>query len=41
MDHVGTVIKGIPSYVLLDEQLIVYDKVFSSAKESFHNNKNR
>lgn len=36
MDHVGGVIKGFPSYVLLDEQLIVYDKVFSSAKESFH-----
>ena len=36
MDHVGNVIKGVPSYTLLDEQLVVYDKVFSSAKESFH-----
>lgn len=36
MDHVGNVIKGIPAYVLLDEQLIVYDKVFSCAKEGFH-----
>jgi len=36
MDHVGNVIKGVPSYTLLDEQQIVYDKVFSFAKEGFH-----
>lgn len=36
MDHVGNIIKGKSEYVLLDEQLIVYDKVFSSAKEGFH-----
>lgn len=36
MDHVGNVIKGVPSYTLLDEQLVVYDKVFSFAKEGFH-----
>ncbi len=36
MDHVGKVIRGIPQYILLDEQQIVYDKVFSCAKEGFH-----
>ena len=36
MDHVGNVIKGKPEYVLLDEQLVVYDKVFSIAKQGFH-----
>lgn len=36
MDHVGNVIKGVPSYTLLDEQQVVYDKVFSFAKEGFH-----
>ena len=36
MDHVGSVIKGESSYILLDEQLVVYDKVFSFAKEGFH-----
>ena len=36
MDHVGNVIKGESSYTLLDEQLVVYDKVFSFAKEGFH-----
>jgi uncharacterized protein len=36
MDHVGNVIKGIPEYILLDEQQIVYDKVFSYTKTGFH-----
>ena len=36
MDHVGNVIKGKYEYILLDEQLIVYDKVFTCAKKSFH-----
>ena len=36
MDHVGNVIRGKSEYVLLDEQQIVYDKVFYSAKEGFH-----
>lgn len=36
MDHVGNVIRGVPSYTLLDEQQVVYDKVFSFAKEGFH-----
>jgi DUF2075 family protein len=36
MDHVGNVIRGIPEYILLDEQQIVYDIVFSCAKSGFH-----
>lgn len=36
MDHVGSVIKGDSQYILIDEQLIAYDKVFSCAKEGFH-----
>jgi len=36
MDHVGNVIKGKSEYVLLDDQQVVYDKVFYSAKEGFH-----
>ncbi len=39
MEHVGNVIKGKSEYILLDEQLIVYDKVFSCAKEGFHDKK--
>ena len=35
MDHVANVIKGKPEYVLLDDQLVVYDKVFSCAKGGF------
>ena len=36
MDHVGNIIRGKSEYILLDEQLIVYDKVFYSSKEGFH-----
>jgi len=36
MDHVGNVIKGNPEYVLLDEQLVVYDKVFALVRKGFH-----
>jgi len=36
MDHVGNLIKGKPEYVLLDEQLIVYDKVITCSREGFH-----
>lgn len=39
MDHVGNVIKGKPEYVLLDEQLVVYDKVFACTKSGFHDKK--
>lgn len=32
MDHVGNVIKGNPEYILLDEQLVAYDRVMASAR---------
>jgi DUF2075 family protein len=31
LSHVAAVIKGMPEYILLDEQLIVYDKVMDAA----------
>lgn len=37
MDHVGRVIKGLPAYVLLDEQQVAYEKVMASARAGFHN----
>ena len=36
MDHVGNIIRNNSEYILLDEQLIVYDKVLSCAKRGFH-----
>jgi len=39
MDHVANVIKGKREYVLLDDQLIVYDRVLVCAREGFHNRK--
>jgi uncharacterized protein len=36
MDHVGNIIKHKSEYVLLDEQLIVYDAVLACAKRGFH-----
>ncbi len=36
MDHVGNIIKNKTEYILLDEQLIVYDAVLGCAKRSFH-----
>jgi len=33
LDHVAQLIKGKPEYVLLDEQLVVYDKVMQAAEE--------
>ncbi len=36
MNHVGNTIKGKSDYVLLDEQLIIYDKVFALVKGGFH-----
>jgi len=36
LDHVAEVIKGNPAYVLLDEQLVVYDKVLACAAKGFH-----
>jgi len=40
MDHVGKMIKGKSEYILLDEQLIVYDAVLSCAKKGFHDKQN-
>ena len=37
MDHVGRVIKGLPAYVLLDEQQVAYEKVMASAQAGFRN----
>ncbi len=39
MDHVGQVIKGLPAYVLLDEQQVVYEKVLAIARKGFHDRK--
>src|SRR5271157_343994 len=36
MDHVGNMIRGKPEYILLDEQLVVYDAVLSTARTGFH-----
>jgi uncharacterized protein len=36
MEHVAGVIKGKGEFVLLDEQLLVYEKVFQWAREGFH-----
>ena len=36
MEHVGSMIKGFSEYVLLDEQLVVYEKVLNCAREGFH-----
>ena len=36
MDHVGNVIKGQREYTLLDEQLVVYDKVLTFANRGFN-----
>lgn len=37
MEHVGNVIKGRQDYILLDEQKVVYDRVFAEARSGFHN----
>lgn len=39
MDHVGNLIKGKPEYTLLDEQLVVFDKVLSCVKTGFFDDK--
>lgn len=36
MDHVSNIIKSKSEYILLDEQLIVYDAVFSCVRKGFH-----
>jgi uncharacterized protein len=39
MDHVGGVIRGKSEYVLLDDQLVIYDKVLAWARQGFHDRK--
>jgi|TARA_Y100000294_G_scaffold44298_1_gene40827 hypothetical protein len=39
MEHVGNVIKGKKEYILLDDQLVAYDKVYTCAKEGYHDKK--
>ncbi len=36
MEHVGQVIRGNPQYILLDEQKVVYDKIFALVRGGFH-----
>lgn len=36
MDHVAEVIRGKPQYVLLDEQLVVFEKVLACARDAYH-----
>jgi len=37
MEHIGSVIRGKSEFILLDEQKVVYDRVFAEAKSGFHN----
>ncbi len=39
MNHVANVIKGKSEYILLDEQLVVFDRVLSTAKQSLTDKK--
>ncbi|MBS4029878.1 MAG: DUF2075 domain-containing protein [Clostridiales bacterium] len=41
MDHVGQTIKGKSQYILLDEQKVVYDKVFAEARDGFHDSQKK
>lgn len=36
MDYIGHAIKGEPAYILLDEQLVAYDRIFAAARGGFH-----
>ena len=36
MENVAAIIRGKKEYILLDDQLLVYDKILSLAKEGFH-----
>jgi uncharacterized protein len=36
MDHVASVIHGTPQYVLLDEQLVAFDRVLATVRQGFH-----
>ena len=37
LDHVGKVLDGKPEYILLDEQLVAYERVLAAAREGFKN----
>ena len=39
LEHVGQVIKGMPTYILLDEQLVVYERVLATARTGFDGRK--
>lgn len=39
MDHIGNLIKGDSQFILLDEQLVAYDKVLACARRGFHDKK--
>ncbi|MFC2082004.1 DNA/RNA helicase domain-containing protein, partial [Candidatus Bipolaricaulota bacterium] len=39
MEHVGNVIQGVPEYVLLDEQLVVFDQIVALAQKGFHDHR--
>ncbi|MGI8960561.1 MAG: hypothetical protein ACR2IV_12505 [Bryobacteraceae bacterium] len=39
LDHVGGLFKGKPEYVLLDEELVVYDKVMQAAEQGVKSKK--
>ena len=41
MDHVGNLIKGKLEYTLLDEQLVIFDKVLSCVKNDFFNDQKK
>ena len=36
LDHTAAMISGRPEYVLLDEQLVVYNAVLAQARDAFH-----
>ncbi len=36
LDHVGNIIRSQKEYILLDEQLVVYDAVLAAARKGFH-----
>ena len=40
MKHVSDVVKGLPTYTLLDDQLVTLDAVMSAARKSFNGRKN-
>jgi hypothetical protein len=41
LEHVANVINGRPEFVLLDEQLVVFEKVFACIRRSIHDRKQR